>query len=162
MTIIKQTAPLMPARLDWPSAVGNFLLNFGTLDMGVLDFLKSILPPEEFAKVRDWHLRDRIKVIMKHLQSGRYSRAQMEAFERFLNRLEPIRELRNHIAHGTMRLGLTADQNTWEVTLSLPRDIDGTYSPDARHLSFDELTKALSELTGLIEEFNELSVGKKP
>ncbi len=161
MTTIKKTAPLTPARLDWPSAVGNFLLNFGALDMGVLDFLESSLSTEEFAKVRDWHLRDRIEVIMKHLRTGGYSKAELEAFERFFNRLEPIRELRNHIAHGTMRLGLTADQETWEVTLSLPRDIDGTYSPDASHLSFDELTKALTELTGLIEEFNELSVGKK-
>jgi hypothetical protein len=161
MTPIKKTAPLTPARLDWPSAVGNFLLNFGALDMGILDFLESSLRPEEFAKVRDWHLRDRIKVMMKHLQTGGYSRTQREAFERFFTRLEPIRELRNHLAHGTMRLGLTADQKTWEVTLSLPRDIDGTYSPDARHLSFEELTKALTELTGLIEEFDKLSVGKK-
>ena len=154
---IKKTAPIMPARLDWPSAVGNFLLNFGVLDLGVLDFLESSLPPEQFAKVKDWHLRDRIKIIMKHLQTGGYSTAKLDAFERFFIRLEPIRELRNHIAHGTMRLGLTPDQRTWEVTLSLPRDMDGSNTPGAQHLTFKELETALGELPRLIEEFEKLS-----
>ena len=34
---IKETAPLMPERLDWHSAIGNFMLNFGTLDLFLSD-----------------------------------------------------------------------------------------------------------------------------
>ena len=45
--------PIMPERLDWSSAIGLFLINFGTLDYFVFVFLKDHLPPEEFARVKD-------------------------------------------------------------------------------------------------------------
>ncbi|MDX2079951.1 MAG: hypothetical protein SFU53_04145 [Terrimicrobiaceae bacterium] len=43
-------APLqiLPARWDWPSAIGNFILNFGSLDYLVFVFLKDHLPAAEF------------------------------------------------------------------------------------------------------------------
>jgi hypothetical protein len=98
-------------------------------------------------------------LIEEHVQRSGCSRARKAAFDRFILELEPIRKLRNHIAHGTMRLTLAADLKTWVVTLSLPRDIDGcgSLSPDARHLEFAELTSALSNLSALIEEFDHLS-----
>jgi hypothetical protein len=153
---IKPTASLTPARLDWPSVIGNFMLNFGVLDLHVLDSLESRLTPETFAMVRGWHLRDRLDLLKQHLPRDSHSKLTRERFERFFERLEPIRELRNHIAHGTMRLGLTADSNTWEVTLSLPRDLDASNSPEARHVTFEELDQARNELGQLIEEFEEL------
>jgi hypothetical protein len=67
-TKIKPTASLMPARLDWPSVIGNFILNFGVLDLSVLDSLESRLTPEIFAKVKfgisaivGWLLKVRVR-----------------------------------------------------------------------------------------------------
>jgi len=45
--------PILPDRLDWPSAIGNFLLNFGTLKYLVFVFLKDHLQPEEFDRVKE-------------------------------------------------------------------------------------------------------------
>ena len=47
------SVPITPARLDWPSAIGHFLLNYGTLDYLVFVFLKDHLSPDEFANVRN-------------------------------------------------------------------------------------------------------------
>jgi len=146
----------MPARLDWPSVIGTFMLNFGALDLRILDSLESRLPPETFVKVKVWHLRDRLDLLKQHLPKDNHSKFTQERFERFFERLEPIRELRNHIAHGTIRLALNDDLKTWEVTLSLPRDLDGANSPGARHVTFDELDKARETLGNLMEEFEEL------
>jgi len=33
--------PVLPAQLDWPSAIGNFILNYGVLDWHVLVFLEA-------------------------------------------------------------------------------------------------------------------------
>lgn len=71
-------------------------------------------------------------------------------------RLEPARQLRNHIAHGLLRMALAGDQKTWTHTLSLPRDLDGAGAPQARHLTYQELLKAGMELTQLIEAFKSL------
>jgi predicted nucleotidyltransferase len=153
---IKRTAPLMPARLDWPSAIGNFLLNFSTLDLSLLDCLESRLAPTEFAKVKEWHFRDRIECLKTHLAGGGYPQATLDNFERVFNRIDLIRELRNHIAHGVIRLGMTSDHQSWEVTLTLPRDLNGEGPPDARHVPFEELETAIQELPKLIDELSRL------
>jgi hypothetical protein len=70
---------------------------------------------------------------------------------------DPVRELRNHIAHGYTLFRLAKDGKTPAMTLSLPKDVDATYASETRHLEFRELTNALSELTELIEEFKKLS-----
>ena len=38
--------PILSARLDWPSAIGNFILNYGALDWHVFVFLESRTPPK--------------------------------------------------------------------------------------------------------------------
>jgi len=50
--------PILPERLDWSSAIGLFLINFGTLEYLVFVFLKDHLPPEHFEKVRKLHFKD--------------------------------------------------------------------------------------------------------
>lgn len=41
--------------------------------------------------------------------------------------------------------------------LSLPKDLDAPYAHETRHLAFDDLRKALTGLTKLIEEFKQLT-----
>ena len=156
-TFSNQTPIFIGGTPNWASSIGLFIINFGELDLRILEYVESIVPPDEFAKIKDRHLYDRVQRIMKDLNDDRHSKATREEFDCFFSRLEPIRAFRNHIAHGTMRLGLAADQKSYEMTLSLPRDLDGSNSPDARHVGFAELTNALSELTWLTKEFEKLS-----
>ncbi len=58
-------APGIPARLDWPSMVGNFVLNFGTLDLHLQDFLESHLAPAEFNTLCKRHFQDRVDRMQK-------------------------------------------------------------------------------------------------
>jgi hypothetical protein len=140
-------------RLDWASAIGLFIINYGTLELHILNYLESILSPQELVKFKDRHFRDRVERICEHVRQPGFSAEKREEFEKLFRRLEPIRELRNHIAHGLMLMTLAEDQKTWTVTLSLPRDMAGTNSPEARHLSFAELRKASTDLTDLTEDF---------
>jgi hypothetical protein len=38
--------PILPARLDWPSAIENFIRNYGALDWQVFVFLERRMPPK--------------------------------------------------------------------------------------------------------------------
>jgi len=71
--------------------------------------------------------------------------------------LEPIRELRNHIAHGHLLVRMTEVGKTPVLTLSLPKDLDAGEAPETRHLEFEELTKSQSELVALIADFQKLT-----
>jgi hypothetical protein len=150
---------VLPDRQSWSSAIGLFVINFSALDLLVQDFLESTLPSEEFLRIKERPFYDRVKRIEAHVSQADYSEEKRQQFEKVFRRLDPIRELRNHIAHGVLRFELAEDQSIKAVTLSLPRDLDGSSSPAALHLEFEELSKALSELTALIEEFKKLTGG---
>jgi hypothetical protein len=150
------SAPIQSARLDWPSAIGQFLLSFGTLDYLIVVYLKSNLEPSEFAKVKEWGFKDRMSRMGQHLgDSGTADRR--DQFARIVARLDPTRELRNQIAHGHMLCKMNEESAAKAISLSLPKDLDQEYSPEARHVTFDELRASLGELTELIEELKALA-----
>jgi hypothetical protein len=151
--------PILPNRLDWPSAIGNFILNYGVLDWHVFVFLESRMQPDQFARIKNEPLKDRIARVETLVNNGNFSAKQKHDFARFFARLDPVRELRNHIAHGHLLVRVAEDGKTPILTLSLPKNLDTTHAPETRHLEFAELTNALSELTALIEEFESLSGG---
>src|SRR5688572_599660 len=94
------SAPIFPARLDWPSTIGHFLLNFGVIDYLIIVYLKDNLEAVEFAKVKERPFNDRVSRISKHLRDNNVSPEHQQEFERMRQRLDPVRALRNHIAHG--------------------------------------------------------------
>jgi hypothetical protein len=148
--------PPSPTLDQWSSAIGRYIINFGMLDLLVQDFLESILPSDEFLQLRDGHFKGRIKRLKAHVKGAEHTLEKKQALAQFFDRLEPARQLRNHIAHGLLRIGLAGDQKTWTHTLSLPKDLDGAGAPQARHLTYQELLKAGTELTQLIEDFKSL------
>lgn len=150
-------APILPARLDWPSAIGNFMINWGTLELFVFCFLKDHLPPEEFAKVKEWHFKDRLSRMGGHMHEEKFSAEQQKKFTQLVARLEPIRELRNHIAHGHMYARLDEKTREWVVTLFKAKDLDTGSMPDAKHVEFPELLAALKTLNELTEGFQRLA-----
>jgi hypothetical protein len=149
--------PITLARLDWPSAIGNFLLNYGTLDYFVFVFLKDHLSPDEFANVKEWHFKDRVKRIAQHLKDEKYPADQQTAFTRLVDRLKPVRELRNHIAHGHMYVRLDPETQKPTVTVFKAKDVDTGLLPGSKHVEFAELQSALATLAGLIEKFQRLA-----
>jgi hypothetical protein len=144
---------IMPDRPTWASTIGLFIINFGTLDLHVQDYLENNLSPEEFAKFKDCHFHDRVERVRRHSEQPGFAAAKREEFQQFALRLEPIRVIRNHIAHGLLRMSLAEDKKSCVVTISLPRDLAGSDTPAARHLTIEELLKASAELTELIEAF---------
>ena len=144
-------------RLDWSSAIGLFIINFGTLDYLLFVFLESQLPPERLARIKSLCFQDRIAIIKTLVNRSRSPTEQQRAFAKFFHRLDPVRELRNRIAHGHLLVRVAKDGKTPVMTLSLPKDMDAAYAPASRHLEFRELTCALAELTALIEEVKKLS-----
>jgi hypothetical protein len=151
--------PILCGCWSWSSAIGNFIANFSMLDLFVQDFLEDTLSPEDFLKTKERPFYDRVERIKGQVAQVDYPAEKKAGFERFFLRLDPLRETRNHIAHGVLRIGLAPDQKTPVQTLSLPRDLDDSSSPDARHLSFDDLNRESRCLTELIEEFQKLTRG---
>lgn len=148
--------PIVPARLDWPSAIGNLLLNYGTLDYFVFVFLKDHLLPDEFDRLKERPFKERVTRIAGHLREAHYPAEQQTAFARLVEQLEPIRELRNHIAHGHMYVRWDEETQKPRVTVSKAKDVDTGLLPNSKHVEFGELQAALTTLTGLIEEFGRL------
>jgi hypothetical protein len=151
------TCRLTPARLDWPSAVGNFVLNFSTLDYLVFALLKDNLPPEEFARMRDWHLKDRLSRIAQILADENYPTAKQTAFSSLVTLLDPIRELRNQIAHGHMCFHFDPNTKQGMPTIMVGKDLDTGSTPDSKHIHFEDLLSALKTLTCLIEQFQQFA-----
>jgi len=149
--------PITPAHLNWPSTIGNLLLNYGTLDFLVFCFLRDQLSPEEFAKVRDWHLKDRLRRIAQHLQEVKCPAEQQNEFAQLARRLEPIRELRNHIAHGHMYFRIDEETKQLTVTVFRAKDLDTGWTPDAKHVELPELLAGLKTLNELIESFQSIA-----
>jgi len=116
-----------------------------------------VIAAEEFTRIKGRHFQDRIALVKSLVASGPYSDEKRQVFEKFFARLDPIRELRNQIAHGHLLSRWLEDAKTWQISLVLPKDLDAPTAPETRHLDSAELTEALTELTELIEEFQKLS-----
>jgi hypothetical protein len=145
---------IMPARLDWPSVIGNFITNFGMLDLLVQDFMETLFSPEEFLKMKDRPFFDRAEPVKQRLAQDDCVVTNKPEFQDFFTRLDPLRETRNHIAHGILRIRLSPDQKTFVQTLSLPKDLDGT---EGRRVEFSELLAEVKTLSAFIEEFQRLA-----
>lgn len=91
-----------------------------------------------------------------YVSQADYEPEKRQARDEFFIKLEPIRELRNHIAHGLLRMTRAEDNKILNLTLSLPRDRDGRNSPEARHLTIEQLQDASTALTDLSEGFMRL------
>jgi len=144
--------PILPDRLDWPSAIGNFLLNFGTLEYLVFVFLKDHLRPEEFDRVKEYHLKDRLNLIEQQLKQEGHPPHEQRAFAVLVEAIGPIRDLRNRLAHGHLCTRYDVQTKKWSVTVFKAKDVDTGFLPTSKHVEFEDLVTALGRLTELIEE----------
>ena len=147
----------MPARLDWASAIGNFILNYGALDWHLTVFLEARLPEDEFDAVKDLYFQDRVRRIQKLVENDRAMSVKRTEFGKFFERLEAMRLLRNQIAHGQLTLKLTKELQVEGIVLTQPKDLDSQERTQSRALNFNEMVAAMTELADLLQEFQRLS-----
>ena len=148
--------PILPGRLDWPSGIGNLFLNFGMLEYLVFVFLKDHLTSEKYETVKEQHLKDRLAKITRYLMDQSYPAEMQASFEELRQRIDPIREIRNHIAHGHLYVRMNAETQL-QVTVFRAKDLDTGLESTSRHIEFSELVSALSALTKIIEEFKRIA-----
>lgn len=151
-----KSVPILPARLDWPSAIGSLLLSFGTLEYFVFVFLKDHLSAIEFEKVKEWHLKDRLTRVAQYLET-KCPQAEWDWFAAFLKRVETVRELRNHIAHGQIHFLPCSETGKPRVVLLKAKDADNAGLSGTRELEFLELENALTEMASVNQEFERLA-----
>ena len=144
---------ILPTRLDWPSAIGSFLLSFGSLDYMVFAFLKDHLPEVEFEAARKRPLAERLQSVAKVFESTQPSQMERDWFENLITRVRPLRELRNQIAHGLIHARLAPDTGELKLVLLKARDVDEAHQPETREVAFIELAKALDEIGAVGREF---------
>jgi hypothetical protein len=146
----------MPARLDWPSAIGNIILNFGAMDWHLTVFLEKHLPEAKFMAVKNLSFQERAKRVKSVMEkTAEFSRKRSEA-KQFFARLEQIRLLRNQIAHGQLAVKMNEKCEIESVALTQSRELGGEPG-QAQPLRFNGLVKAMTELGRLLEEFQTLS-----
>ena len=148
--------PILPARLDWPSAIGSLLLNFGSLEHFVSVFLKDHLAEAEFEKVKHWYLVDRLNRIARQLQHERRPQTEQDRFAALVARLIPLREIRNQIAHGQLHV-IYQEPGKIKLVLLLAKDVDGYGLPETKELEFAELEKALTAMAAVTAKFEKLA-----
>ncbi|HEY6227871.1 MAG TPA: hypothetical protein VI282_12180 [Verrucomicrobiae bacterium] len=154
--------PLLPARLDWPSAIGLFIMNFGTLDYRIFEFLEERLSPGEFKTLqKKSSFEERLSRITKCLDSSQFTDKQRAAFNQFAERVRKIRDVRNHIAHGYMLCGFD-DQAQITIELCKTKDIYDEHSPGSLRLTFEMLQDANNLLCKSSEEFTEATAQPPP
>ena len=100
-----------------------------TLEYFVFVFLKDRLPEDEFDKVKEWHLKNRLARIAQCLKDEHRSVEEQTVFADLVERLEPLRELRNHIAHGHIYWRREEESQSPSVTLFKAKDLDTAYLP---------------------------------
>ena len=154
-------ADIFPKQLDWFSAVGMFILNFGNLEWLMLCFLEKQLSDEEFQRCKNLHFKDRMERVEVELRALGEPGNQSITISEMMASLDELRILRNHIAHGNLNISMEQG-NEGYVSLALPRDLDKPFDGDCRQLKLSELKVAVNRLNRANEAFKQLSRFGKP
>jgi hypothetical protein len=132
----------------WCYATGFFILNFGTLDLAVFEFLEAKLVASEYEKLKERPLAERLDRIEKLLESDP---EKLRVFQALCQRLDPYRQLRNHIAHGhlLLRAGFPNEKPTLSIALAKSQTAFGGIAEPV------DLIKQASEVGNLGDEFRD-------
>jgi len=146
--------PIIDGSLNWSSAIGLFMLNFGHLEFQVLVYLEKHLSAAEFEKMRARPFKERVDRAAELF--GRTA-AKREEFAAFVGSLTPVRELRNRLAHGYLEFLLLPGSKVPIIGITRTADFNGEFAAETRHLTFDQLTGQLSALANVTRRFCELT-----
>ncbi len=141
----------------WASAIGCFMLNFGTVEYHTFAFLEKELPPEEFQRLKKLHLQDRLGRIAKYMKEKDFPVSEQEAFDRLVQDIAPVRDLRNLLAHGHLYGRFDPESLSFTVVVSPAKDLDEAHLPTTRSAEFEEIRSALNTLQQLLEPLSRLA-----
>jgi hypothetical protein len=139
-----------PERLNWFSAIGMFILNFGMLEKLVTEYLETKLSSDAFEKVREGPFHERLLEMESLVANNDLLKHEFADFQLQLN---PIRTLRNHIAHGYLQLDLTRGEQEHVVAIIQSKDTGVTQDGTTKYVTFASLMENHNSLTQVIETF---------
>lgn len=137
---------------EWAFAIGNLILNFGTLDLSVFAFLQTNLSPVEFAKAKEEPFKYRLKRAGKIL-----SLSDAKRTADLLKTIEPLREFRNHLAHGLLYVQIDAGTLTPSLTIARAKDQDDCTVFGTRKLIVKDILDASVRVADANEAFCQLA-----
>lgn len=127
-----------PLLTDIYTAVGMLMANFGSLEYMTFDYLERHLSKEEFAT------------------SKQSSPEASESIESIRKMLKPVREMRNHIAHGHLLVRIDPESGKPRLSLSNPRELETMYLEGSTHVSHMDVYKVIEELRHVIVQVEPL------
>jgi hypothetical protein len=151
MTIVDS---MLPCRWDWPSSIGSFLLQFGHLEFLVSVYLQNRLPADGFEAVRRKPFDEQVQCAGELFAATPERR---EAYGQFRQQLDPLRKLRNQIAHGTMHVVLRPDESVPAAGIVQTRDQSACCSRETEMVTLPKLCEQLQALSGALTEFQRLT-----
>jgi hypothetical protein len=134
---------------DLFSAIGLYIVNFGTLEYLTSGYLYDHLPEEEYTRVEKQHFTDRVEKVLSHISAFRQDSATLKAITNFRRKLAPLRDLRNNIAHGYL-LVKTPDQGMPSLIVANPR-IQSLPRATSSDVTLQDIFRALKELDDATE-----------
>jgi hypothetical protein len=142
---------IFAAQAGWASVIGNFIIKFGQLEYFVCVYIKDRLPTElDPALTKKTDLSKRLKWIRKDFVEN--NPTQLSAFDQWRDDLEPLRVLRNHIAHGYFLF--TQVDNKPAICVCQVKDLD---DESGRRLTLDELQTQTAVLSSLVQQIQDLT-----
>ena len=134
------------------------MLNFGALELTLLELLKQRRPEETWNTLAGKSIHEYVMCLRKLVAEPIEVAASRAEWEPLLVPLDALRDLRNHIAHGSLVNSLGEDQETWTQRLVLTKEFSFGLE-ETRQVSFDELHKETIELADLTGKLTALAAG---
>ncbi len=150
--------PVLPQRLDWPSVMGLFMLNFGHLELALSDILKLRSRPESKNAVIKKSFHEKIRCLQQLAGQHPAMVAKRDQWEALIVRMDAIRDLRNHLSHSTLLHSVAEDFKTLIQVLCLTQDVSANVSNTLR-LTFEELFDQNQRLADVVGELVALDHG---
>ena len=142
---------VLPQNIDWPSFIGNFILNYGALDLALTDVLKRRLPEECWNALTKKSFHERVLRLGKLAGEQPEMIAQKQQWDSLIHSLKPLRDFRNLLAHSTLVHTLSEDGRTVTQTLSFTDDVSAS-KDERQRVTFEELLSQAAVLADIIGE----------
>ncbi len=148
-------SPVLPQRLDWSSMIGLFILNFGQLELALSDIIKLRAKPESRKGVLKKSFHDKIQCLKDLAEQHPLMVKKQKEWEALVARMDAIRDLRNHLAHGTLVHTVAEDLKSVSQRFCLIQDVCAEVQ-DADRVTFEELHRQNQLLADVLGEMLKL------
>ena len=139
--------PIVSENLNWSSIIGHFLLNFGALEITLLEILKGRVKEGAWNALKKESFYDRVLRLRKLGSDGPFESID----DGLLKRLEAVRDDRNYLAHSTLVNTFSEDLKSCTQRLVLIKDY-AFAEGRVKKVSMEELLQQNQDLADLVGE----------